>query len=105
MTGKNGGRRGIKFIQDRSSKVKTRSEFEPNNRFGSFEASLKTFKTLRKERVQFVKKTQEDLRNHYFEFPFGLTDAYQVIIFMACHHRRHLAQIKEAMAEDGFPVK
>ena len=91
------------LITNRSNKVKTRPEFEPNNQFGSYDGSLKTFKKLRKEHINYIKKTQDDLRNHYFEFPFGLADTYQVVIFMAGHSKRHIDQIEEIKKNKDFP--
>ncbi len=91
------------FIVDRSSKVKTRPEFEPDNKYGSHKGALKEYKKLRKEHIDYVKKTNDDLRNHYFEFPFGMTDAYQVIVFMAGHNKRHVLQIEEIKAHADFP--
>ena len=93
----------IGFIVDRSNKVKTRPEFEPNNSFGSYHVALKEYKKLRKEHISFIKRTKEDLRGHYYEFPFGITDAYQVVLFMSGHSLRHVNQIKEIKAQADFP--
>ncbi|NND33309.1 MAG: DinB family protein [Saprospiraceae bacterium] len=94
----------VGFISDRSSKVKTQPPFEPKGNFGSFDGSLDEFKTLRKSNMKYIKKTKDDLRNHYFDFPFGKVDAYQVVMFMSGHTMRHTAQIKEVMTHDGFPT-
>ncbi len=91
------------LIQDRSQKVKTRPEFEPSNKFGSYEETLNAYKKLRKEHIDYVKKTDDDLRNHYCEFPFGITDSYQVLVFMAGHSKRHISQIEEVKANANFP--
>ena len=93
----------VKMITDRSSKVKTQEAFEPKNSFGSFEGSLKEFKTKRDEHIKYVNTTSDDLRNHYNDFPFGKIDTYQTILFMAAHSRRHTAQIEEVMKSAGFP--
>ena len=93
----------IGFISDRSTKVKTQPPFEPKGNFGSYKGSLKEFKSLRKSNMKYVKKTNDDLRNHYFDFPFGKVDAYQVILFMSGHTIRHTDQIKEVMQNGGFP--
>lgn len=91
------------FISNRDQKVKTRPEFEPKKNYGSYEGSLDQYKTKRKENMKYVKKTEDDLRNHFFEFPFGLLDSYQVIVFMAGHTKRHTAQIEEVKAHVDFP--
>ncbi len=91
------------LITDRSQKVKTRPELEPQNTFGSVDGSLTAFTKKRKANIKYIKKTQDDLRNHYFEFPFGKVDAFQIIMFMSGHTERHTKQIMEVMASDGFP--
>ncbi|TRX62662.1 DinB family protein [Fulvivirga sp. M361] len=91
------------FIVDRTNKVKTRPEFEPKKSFGSYQATLKEYKKLRKEHISFIKRTKEDLRGHYYEFPFGMTDTYQVVLFMSGHSMRHVNQIKEIKAQADFP--
>lgn len=95
----------LNLIEDRTNKVKTRPEFEPTSKFGSFEGSVKEFETKRKSNIEFVNSTNEDLRNRYFEFPFGLVDSYQVVLFMAGHNNRHTKQIEEIKANANFPKK
>ena len=95
----------VKMIADRSGKVKTQESFEPTGRFGSFEATLTEFKTKRNNNIDYVKTTDDDLRNHYNDFPFGKIDAYQTILFMAAHSKRHVDQIDEVMKNPGFPKK
>lgn len=93
----------IQMITDRSAKVKTREEFEPKNNFGSYQGSLNEFTGRRKDNLKYIKTTQDDLRNHYFDFPFGKADTYQVILFMGGHSIRHAKQIEEILAAPSFP--
>lgn len=93
----------VGMISSREQKVKTRPNFEPKENFGSYEGSVNEFKTQRKSNLSFVKSTKDDLRNRYFEFPFGKVDSYQVILFMSGHTTRHTDQIKEVMDNEGFP--
>ncbi|MEQ6120884.1 DinB family protein [Reichenbachiella sp. MALMAid0571] len=93
----------IQMIADRSKKVKTQEVFEPSNKFNSYKGSLKAFKTSRKTSINYLKNTQDDLRNHFFQFPFGTADAYQVILFMSSHTKRHVLQIEEIINSTGFP--
>jgi len=95
----------IGLITDRSSKIKTQEPFEPKNSFGTYEETLKAFSIKRDENIAFIKKTEEDMRSHYNEFPFGLVDTYQTILFMSGHTMRHTAQIEEVMANANFPKK
>lgn len=91
------------LITSREQKVKTREAFEPSNSFGSYEEALAAFNERRKSNMKYAQTTQDDLRNHYAEFPFGVVDSYQVILFMSGHTVRHTAQIKEVMADANFP--
>src|SRR5690606_35291985 len=93
----------IGLIIDRSSKAQAREEIQPKNTFGSNEASLKAFDESRASNIEFVKTTQEDLRNRYFDFPFGKLDIYQVVLFLSGHTERHTKQIEEVKGNGSFP--
>jgi hypothetical protein len=95
----------VKMISDRTTKIKTSEAFEPSGKFGSFQSALAEFKTKRDNNINYVKTTSDDLRNHYNDFPFGKIDAYQTILFMAGHTKRHIGQIQEIMKNAGFPKK
>lgn len=91
------------MITDRSNRVKTSAAFEPSGKFGSFEETLEAFKDKRQENIDYLQNTEDDLRNHYADLPFGKADAYQVILFMSGHTERHTKQIEEIMADPGYP--
>jgi len=95
----------LKMITDRTRKVKTNERFVPSGKFGSFEGSLKEYTTLRDAHIEYVKTTKDDLRDRYQKFKFGTVDEYQVILFMAGHNKRHVAQIEEVKADPNFPKK
>ncbi|MEX0314316.1 MAG: DinB family protein [Allomuricauda sp.] len=91
------------IIESREKRVKTREPFEPSGKFGSFEATLNEFLTKRNEHISYLKKTDDDLRNHYGELPFGTIDGLQIVLFMSGHTKRHVDQMKEVMAHESFP--
>ena len=93
----------VKMVTDRSTKRTTSEAFKPSGKFGSYEATLQEFKTKRANSINYIKTTADDLRNHYYEFPFGTLDAYQIIVFMAGHSKRHTDQIEEIMKNVNFP--
>jgi len=95
----------VKMITDRSAKRTAREEVKPTGRFGSFETALNEFKTKREGNINYINTTSDDLRNHYNDFPFGKLDAYQTILFMAGHTKRHTDQIEEIMKNPTFPKK
>lgn len=91
------------LITDRSQKVQTSPSFEPGGKFGDFEETLEAFEQKREEHIDYVKNTEDDLRNHYGQLPFGTVDAYQMILFMSGHTERHNQQIEEIMEHPDFP--
>lgn len=94
----------VGLITSRDQKVKTRKEAEPTNSFGTYEGTVDAFNEKRKSSIKYVKSSDDDLRNRYFQFPFGTIDSYQVILFMSGHTQRHVDQIKEVKASDSFPA-
>ncbi|MBC7915372.1 MAG: DinB family protein [Pyrinomonadaceae bacterium] len=93
------------MITDRSTKRTAPESFKPSGKFGTYEATLQEFKTKRGNTIQYIKTTSDDLRNHYNDFPFGKLDAYQTILFMTGHSKRHTEQIDEIIKNVNFPKK
>jgi hypothetical protein len=93
----------VEMAVDRSQKRKANETFKPTGKFGSFEVTLAEFKNKRDNNIAYVKTTKDDLRNHYNDFPFGKLDAYQIILFMAAHSKRHYSQIDEITKNARFP--
>jgi len=95
-----------KNIENRSNKVKTSPPLEPQNTgFKTMAEATASFKENRDKLINFVKTTPDDLRNHISTMPFGSLDDYQMVLFIGAHSNRHLAQIKEVMADPNFPKK
>lgn len=93
----------LTMIINRDNKVKTSEPFEPSGKFGSFEETLNAFKSKRMEHIIYMETSEDDLRNHYGQLPFGTLDAYQIIIFMSGHTERHVRQMEEVKADRNFP--
>lgn len=91
------------MLSDRSFRVKTQEAFQPSGQFGSARGSMVEFKKRRGANTDYLRKTEDDLRNHFAETPFGLADSYQVLLFMAAHTKRHTIQIQELKALPDFP--
>jgi len=91
-------------ITDRSFKVKAPEPVQPSG-ITSLDDSLEKFLAQRKKNIDYVQSTEDDLRNHFHTFPgaFGTLDAYQLIIFMAGHSKRHTLQIEEVKTNPNFP--
>lgn len=93
----------LTLIRDRSNRVKTSEAFEPSGKYGTYMETLEALKGKRKEHMEYMRTTEDDLRNYYGQLPFGTIDAYQLILFMSGHMDRHVAQIDEIMADEDFP--
>ena len=94
----------IGFLTDRSRKFQAPEMLKPIGTFGSFQASLDSFVARRNRNIEFIKTTQDDLRDHCSTFPgVGTVDDYQVILFMVSHSKRHTKQLEEVKANPGFP--
>jgi hypothetical protein len=94
----------IKFMGDRTNKIQTLDPLKPENiPFKTTEEAIASFRLSRDKLLQFAQSTNEDLRNHVVELPFGSYDAYQMMILIASHTGRHTQQIEEVKASEGFP--
>jgi len=93
----------LQAVPDRSHKVQAPEPLQPNNRFGSPQASLKHFKESRAKTVAFLKKTK-DLRQHALDSPLGKKlDGYEWVLLIAAHSERHTKQINEVKTDPNFP--
>jgi hypothetical protein len=94
----------VKMVPDRSHKVKTIANLEPTHKFGTPEKTLEFFEGIHAKTIEYVKTTDDDLRDHFRDHPaLGRLDGYQWILFIAEHTRRHTAQILELKADPNYP--
>lgn len=91
------------MISSRAQKVKTSEPFEPSGKFGTHAETVEVFTTTRTAHIDYVKTTQDDLRNHYGKLPFATVDGLQIMLFMSGHTERHVQQMEEVMRHDDFP--
>jgi uncharacterized damage-inducible protein DinB len=96
----------IAMITDRSFKAQAPEQLKPQNTpFKSYQEAIKAFAEKRDNLIQYVNSTDKDLRGHVVSFPIGTVDAYQILLFIGAHSKRHTLQIQEVMADPGFPKK
>ena len=96
----------VKMLQDRSHKATAPEPIDPVKRPMGYEESVKLFLDGRAKTIDYVKTTEDDLRDHFFDHPvpaIGTLDAYQWILFISGHTRRHTLQILEVKADPNFP--
>lgn len=91
-------------IVDRSHKFKAPEMLQPVGKFSGTDAALQAYTSRRDSTIDYIKSTQDDLRNHVTMHPaFGMMDSYQLLLFLAGHSERHTLQIEEVKASPGFP--
>ena len=91
-------------VAKRDQKFQAPEFLRPHKEFATREAALKAFKEYRDRNLTFIRETQLGLREHVGDHPgLGPLDAYQWYLLIAAHTDRHLAQMREVMANPGFP--
>jgi len=96
----------IPMLQDRSHKATAPEPIDPTKTPMSGPDAVKLFLESRAQTEDFIKTTQEDLRDHMYDHPvpvIGTMDAYQWVLFLSGHTRRHTLQILEVKADPNFP--
>jgi hypothetical protein len=96
----------LKMMQDRSHKATAPEPIDPAKRPMPAESSVKQFLASRTHTIDYIKTTQDDLRDHFFDHPvpvIGTLDGYQWIMLISGHSRRHTLQILEVKADPNFP--
>jgi len=94
----------VNFMENRTTRVKTMDAMKPENTtFQSTADAINSLNESTKKIIDFVNSTQDDLRNHVVELPFGTYDAYQILLIIGSHKNRHTQQIEEVKAQPGYP--
>jgi len=92
----------LAMIPDRSHKAQAPPQLVPTGRWTPDEA-LKHFLASREKTIEFLKNTP-DLRAHAADSPLGQQlDAYEWLLFISAHSKRHTEQIDEVKADPNFP--
>ena len=91
-------------VPDRSHKAQAPEFLKPTNRWATREELTKSFEDSRKATMDYVRTTNDDLRDHFGPHPvLGPLDAYQWILLISAHSERHTKQIEEVKADPNFP--
>jgi hypothetical protein len=94
----------LKMVPDRSHKVQAPEFLKPTNRWAAEAEVVKAFEDSRKATMDYVRTTNDDLRDHFGPHPLlGPLDAYQWILLISAHSERHTKQIEEVKADANFP--
>ncbi len=91
-------------VPDRTRKVQAPEILKPTNRWATEADVIKAFEESRKATMDYVRTTNDDLRDHFGPHPMlGTLDAYQWILLISAHSERHTKQIEEVKADPNFP--
>lgn len=94
----------LKMVPDRSHKAQAPEFLKPTNRWATQAELTKAFEDSRKATMDYVRTTNDDLRDHFGPHPLlGPLDGYQWILLISAHSERHTKQIEEVKADANFP--
>ena len=94
----------LERLPDRSHKAQAPEMLRPTGRWATEADLTKAFEDARKANMDYIRTTNGDLRDHFFDHPvFGALDGYQWMLLISAHSARHTAQILEVKADPNFP--
>jgi hypothetical protein len=94
----------LERVPDRSRKAQAPEFLKPTNRWATEAELTKAFEDSRKATMDYIRTTDDDLRDHFGPHPLlGTLDAYQWILLISAHSERHTKQIEEVKADANFP--
>jgi hypothetical protein len=86
-------------------KAKSPEVFKPSGKFKNPKDAIIAFSEQRLKTIEYIKTTQDDLRNHFWKHPLtGNIDLYQTLLLMSAHLERHLNQIENIKSNPNFPI-
>ncbi|MGH9674882.1 MAG: DinB family protein [Bryobacteraceae bacterium] len=94
----------LKAVPNRTRRVQAPEEVQPAGRWPAREAQKKAFEETRGRSLEFARSSRADLRSYFYpHFILGDLDLYQWTLFLGAHCERHLAQMREVIADPTFP--
>ena len=86
----------LQRMVDRSHKAQAPEILRPTGRWATEAELTKAFEASRKVTMDYVKTTNDDLRDHFFDHPvFGTLDGYQWLLLLSAHSARHTNRSKK----------
>lgn len=94
-----------RVLPDRKIRTTAPEPLRPHRSWGR-EETVARFLEARARTLQFAEETNLPLKSHTTEHPFPVFNtltAYEWLLYIPLHHRRHLQQIAEIKASVDFP--
>ncbi len=92
-----------KMVRDRSTRFQAPAAIEPTGKVVPKAQAVKDFEATRARTLEYVRTTQDPLREHGAGTPPNVTTAYQLVLMLSGHTERHTAQLLEVKASPGYP--
>ena len=92
-----------KMVRDRSTRYQAPAAIEPTGKVVPKAQAIKDFEATRAKTLDYVRTTQDPLREHGSGTPPQVTTAYQLVLMLSGHTERHTAQLLEVKASAGYP--
>ena len=94
-----------RFVPDRSTRVKGPEMVMPRRDWKIFSELTESFEAARNRTLAFASQTEADLHSHFFpHFVFKDLDCYQWLLMISLHCERHVLQMEEVKASQGYPA-
>jgi hypothetical protein len=91
-------------LRDRSKTATAPQEITPKGIYKTPTEAADAFNAARDKTVEYVKNSQDDMRDHFFSpLPGTELDGVQAFLFLAGHNERHVEQIDEVKKSPGYP--
>jgi hypothetical protein len=91
------------MIRNRTVKFKAPGPLEPAGKVQPKADTITAFEATRAKTLEYVRTTQDALREHGSGTPPQVTSAYQMVLMLSGHTERHTAQLLEVKATPGYP--
>ena len=93
-------------LLDRTKKGQAPEPLKPTGKFKTADDAVAAFTKAREANIRFLDTTKEPLRDHLMPHPFfGMLDAYQWMILLSGHTKRHTLQIEEIIAAKSYRIR
>lgn len=95
----------LRAVLDRSRRVKVPEPMEPTGQSATPEQIATLFREVRAATIDYVRNSPDPVRHHFApHFVLGDLDGAQWLLMISLHTARHVLQIEEVKASEGYPA-